>query len=114
MVIWFCLQVHVSMHGQEALFSENMPLKEVITHLEQQKAAATPTEENVRALLAISTDMATSESEGWTEEGCCVDHYLCTVSLAVLFSQDMKIQKMAAKLSGMLVLEIVILTVLEL
>ncbi|EDL86638.1 rCG37560 [Rattus norvegicus] len=47
------------MHGQEALFSENMPLKEVITHLEQQKAAATPTEENVRALLAISTDMAT-------------------------------------------------------
>ncbi|XP_032750348.1 zinc finger and SCAN domain containing protein 4C-like [Rattus rattus] len=51
--------VHVCMHGQEALFSENMPLKEVITHLEQQKAAATPTEENVRSLLAIPKDTAT-------------------------------------------------------
>lgn len=68
MVTWLCLQIHVAMHGQEALFSENMPLKEVITLLEQQKVATTPTQENARALLEIPKDrfLTTGESEGWT------------------------------------------------
>ncbi|XP_036918201.1 zinc finger and SCAN domain-containing protein 4 [Sturnira hondurensis] len=35
--------VHVHMQGQEALFSENMPLREVIVHLTKQLAAGTPT-----------------------------------------------------------------------
>ncbi|XP_028637259.1 zinc finger and SCAN domain containing protein 4C-like [Grammomys surdaster] len=62
--------VHVAMHGQEALFSENMPLKEVITHLEQQKAATTPTREKARALLEIPKDMFLVTGPENTEDGC--------------------------------------------
>ncbi|XP_027476121.1 zinc finger and SCAN domain-containing protein 4 [Zalophus californianus] len=39
--------VHVYMQGQEALFSENMPLREVIVHFMKQLPARTPTEENM-------------------------------------------------------------------
>ncbi|XP_037006542.2 zinc finger and SCAN domain-containing protein 4-like [Artibeus jamaicensis] len=39
--------VHVHMQGQEALFSENMPLREVIVHLTKQLAAGTPTVANM-------------------------------------------------------------------
>ena len=74
------------MHGQEALFSENMPLKEVIAHLEQQKVATTPAQENARALLEIPKDVFLAAGEsGWTEEGCRVILYLCTVLSIVLF-----------------------------
>ncbi|XP_054444230.1 zinc finger and SCAN domain-containing protein 4-like [Pteronotus mesoamericanus] len=39
--------VHVHMQGQEALFSENMPLREVIVHLTKQLSAGTSTVTNV-------------------------------------------------------------------
>uniref|UniRef100_A0A673VF71 Zinc finger and SCAN domain containing 4 n=1 Tax=Suricata suricatta TaxID=37032 RepID=A0A673VF71_SURSU len=39
--------VHVHMQGQEALFSENMPLREVIVHFTKQLSAGTPTAENM-------------------------------------------------------------------
>ncbi|XP_054444216.1 zinc finger and SCAN domain-containing protein 4-like [Pteronotus mesoamericanus] len=39
--------VHVHMQGQEALFSENMPLREVIVHFKKQLSAGTPTVANV-------------------------------------------------------------------
>ncbi|XP_036130799.1 zinc finger and SCAN domain-containing protein 4 [Molossus molossus] len=39
--------VHVHMQGQEALFSENMPLREVIVLFNKQLSAGTPTETNV-------------------------------------------------------------------
>ncbi|XP_076783634.1 zinc finger and SCAN domain-containing protein 4 [Arvicanthis niloticus] len=61
--------VHVAMNGQEALFSENMPLKEVITHLEQQRAATTPTQENARALLEIPKDIFLATGHENTEDG---------------------------------------------
>ncbi|XP_066126982.1 zinc finger and SCAN domain-containing protein 4 [Saccopteryx bilineata] len=38
--------VHVHMQGQEALFSENMPLREVIDHLTKQLSAEFPKEAN--------------------------------------------------------------------
>ncbi|EPQ19240.1 Zinc finger and SCAN domain-containing protein 4 [Myotis brandtii] len=34
--------VHVSMEGQEALFSENMPLGQVLAHFQEQRSAAAP------------------------------------------------------------------------
>lgn len=74
MVNWFCLQVHVSMHGQEALFSENMPLKEVIKHLKEQQATPMPKQNNLKTHLQRPQDMfmETGEFESRTEEGCCV------------------------------------------
>nr|XP_017534835.2 zinc finger and SCAN domain-containing protein 4-like [Manis javanica] len=39
--------VHVHMQGQEALFSENMPLREVILHLSKQLFTGTPREHNM-------------------------------------------------------------------
>uniref|UniRef100_A0A8C6CN77 Zinc finger and SCAN domain-containing protein 4 n=1 Tax=Moschus moschiferus TaxID=68415 RepID=A0A8C6CN77_MOSMO len=39
--------VHVHMQGQEALFSENMPLRQVIIHFTKQLSTGTPTRENV-------------------------------------------------------------------
>ncbi|EFB14447.1 hypothetical protein PANDA_014157, partial [Ailuropoda melanoleuca] len=47
--------VHVHMQGQEALFSENMPLKEVIVHLTKQLSVGSPT----------GTDM---ETPSWTPQ----------------------------------------------
>ncbi|XP_052037574.1 zinc finger and SCAN domain containing protein 4C-like [Apodemus sylvaticus] len=42
------VMVHVSMQGKEGLFSENMPLKEVIKLLKQQQSATRPTPKNAR------------------------------------------------------------------
>lgn len=39
--------VHVYMQGQEALFSENMPLREVIAHFKKHLSARTPTATNM-------------------------------------------------------------------
>lgn len=64
------VMIHVAMHGQEALFSENMPLKEVITLLEQQKVATTPTQENARALLEIPKDRFLTTGHENTDDGC--------------------------------------------
>ncbi|XP_041510482.1 zinc finger and SCAN domain-containing protein 4 [Microtus oregoni] len=50
------VMVHVSMHGQEALFSENMTLKEVIQRFKQQQLASASTLENERRILSISED----------------------------------------------------------
>jgi len=60
------------MQGQEALFSENMPLKEVIEYMKQQ-ATPMPTQENSRTYLQIHQDMffATGKFGHWREEGCC-------------------------------------------
>nr|XP_048282882.1 zinc finger and SCAN domain containing protein 4D-like [Myodes glareolus] len=50
------VMVHVSMHGQEALFSENMTIKEVIEHFKEQQLATASTLENERTPLPISQD----------------------------------------------------------
>lgn len=44
---FFFLQVHIHMQGQEALFSENIPLREVIVYFTKQLSAGTSTEENM-------------------------------------------------------------------
>ncbi|XP_032751093.1 zinc finger and SCAN domain containing protein 4C-like [Rattus rattus] len=49
--------VCVSMQGQTALFSENMPLKEVIKHLKQQQATAMPKQKNLQSHLQRPQDM---------------------------------------------------------
>lgn len=45
------------MQGQTALFSENMPLKEVIKHLKQQQATAMPKQTNLQTHLQRPQDM---------------------------------------------------------
>ncbi|XP_041510484.1 zinc finger and SCAN domain containing protein 4C-like [Microtus oregoni] len=50
------VMVHVSMQGQEALFSENMTLKEVIKHLKEQSFRTT-TREKARTPLQIPRDV---------------------------------------------------------
>lgn len=62
MVIWLCLQVHISMQGQEALFSENMTLKEVIKHLKEQSFRTT-TREKARTPLQIPRDVVLATGE---------------------------------------------------
>ncbi|CAO2627037.1 Zinc finger and SCAN domain-containing protein 4 [Lemmus lemmus] len=64
------VMVHVSMQGQEALFSENMTLKEVIKHLTEQQSFRTTTQENARTPFQIPQDvvLATDQSED-TEDG---------------------------------------------
>nr|XP_002721969.1 zinc finger and SCAN domain-containing protein 4 [Oryctolagus cuniculus] len=61
--------VHVYMQGQEALFSENMPLKDVIFYLKRQLSAGTPTADNTRTPLCTrhGTSVATAQEE---EDGC--------------------------------------------
>ncbi|XP_008589194.1 PREDICTED: zinc finger and SCAN domain-containing protein 4 [Galeopterus variegatus] len=58
--------VHVHMQGQEALFSENMPLKEVIVHLTKQLSAGTPTGENIKT--PFQTPQYTAQETGQGDE----------------------------------------------
>ncbi|KAM9632842.1 zinc finger and SCAN domain-containing protein 4-like [Trichechus inunguis] len=51
--------VHVCMQGQEALFSENMPLRDVIVHLTKQLSAGNPRGENVGTPFQPSKDHPT-------------------------------------------------------
>lgn len=51
------VMVHISMQGQEALFSENMTLKEVIKHLKEQQSFRTTTQEKARTPLQIPQDV---------------------------------------------------------
>ncbi|KAL6093134.1 hypothetical protein STEG23_010494, partial [Scotinomys teguina] len=59
------VMVHVSMQGQEAFFSENMSLEEVINLLKEQESARTSTQENPRTPLSISqnTLLATGQED---------------------------------------------------
>ncbi|XP_036031865.1 zinc finger and SCAN domain-containing protein 4-like [Onychomys torridus] len=50
------IMVHVSRQGQEALFPENMSLKETITLLKEQQSARSSIPENARTPLPISQD----------------------------------------------------------
>ncbi|XP_053463410.1 zinc finger and SCAN domain-containing protein 4 [Nycticebus coucang] len=63
--------VHVCMQGQEALFSENMPLKEVIVHLKKQFSARTLTEENMEFPFQTPHDkVETGQGQEDKEYGC--------------------------------------------
>ncbi|XP_062033535.1 zinc finger and SCAN domain-containing protein 4-like [Lepus europaeus] len=69
--------VHVYMQGQEALFSEDMPLKDVIFYLKRQLSAGTPTGDNMRTPLCTGhgTSMATAQGDDFSvfadeEDGC--------------------------------------------
>ncbi|XP_019833963.2 zinc finger and SCAN domain-containing protein 4 [Bos indicus] len=59
--------VHVHMQGREALFCENMPLRQVIIHLTKQLPAGTPTRENAGTLSWTPQD--TSLETGQRNEG---------------------------------------------
>ncbi|XP_039074986.1 zinc finger and SCAN domain-containing protein 4-like isoform X1 [Hyaena hyaena] len=56
--------VHVRMQGQEALFSENMPLREVIVHFGKQLSAGTPTGENTGTPSCAPRDSALETGQG--------------------------------------------------
>ncbi|KAL2762676.1 zinc finger and SCAN domain-containing protein 4 [Daubentonia madagascariensis] len=64
--------VHVCMQGQEALFSENMPLKEVIAHLTKQLSAGTSTGENTGSPFQTPQDtpLETGQGQEDKEDGC--------------------------------------------
>ncbi|XP_060242127.1 zinc finger and SCAN domain containing protein 4F-like [Meriones unguiculatus] len=64
------VMVHVSMQGQEALCSENMPLKEVIMLLKQQQSAITPTQENARTSLQLLQHMSLAAGHEDSEDSC--------------------------------------------
>ncbi|XP_034374821.1 zinc finger and SCAN domain containing protein 4C-like [Arvicanthis niloticus] len=66
------VMVHVSMQGQEALFSENMSLKEVIELLKQQQSATRPTPENARMPvdITLTTDCLLSKGQESSENEC--------------------------------------------
>ncbi|KAB1274332.1 Zinc finger and SCAN domain-containing protein 4 [Camelus dromedarius] len=59
--------VHVHMQGQEALFSENMPLREVIVHFTKHLLTGTPVGENVGT--PFWTPQGTSVETGQREKG---------------------------------------------
>ncbi|XP_037674791.1 zinc finger and SCAN domain-containing protein 4-like [Choloepus didactylus] len=58
--------VHVHMQGQEGLFSENMPLREVVFHLMEQIPAGTPRGESMRAPFRgpQGTPLQTGQGDG--------------------------------------------------
>ncbi|KAM5296597.1 zinc finger and SCAN domain-containing protein 4-like [Glossophaga mutica] len=56
--------VHVHMQGQEALFSENMPLREVIVHLTKQSAAGTPSVANMGTPFWTSHNASLQTGQG--------------------------------------------------
>ncbi|XP_070306360.1 zinc finger and SCAN domain-containing protein 4 isoform X2 [Odocoileus virginianus] len=60
--------VHVHMQGQEALFCENMPLRQVIIHFTKQLSTGTPTRENAgtTSWTPQDTSLETGQSE-WAE-----------------------------------------------
>uniref|UniRef100_A0A8D2DAZ2 Zinc finger and SCAN domain-containing protein 4 n=1 Tax=Sciurus vulgaris TaxID=55149 RepID=A0A8D2DAZ2_SCIVU len=63
--------VHVHMQGQEALFSENMPLREAIVHLKRQLSAETTGEHIEIPLLAPQeTPLETKQGNEDKEGGC--------------------------------------------
>ncbi|XP_013365695.1 PREDICTED: zinc finger and SCAN domain-containing protein 4-like, partial [Chinchilla lanigera] len=63
--------VHVRMQGQEALFSEDMPLKEVIVHLKKQLSAETLTGEHMetRFQAAQNAPVETEQGNDYKEDG---------------------------------------------
>nr|XP_035947833.1 zinc finger and SCAN domain-containing protein 4 [Halichoerus grypus] len=68
--------VHVHMQGQEALFSENMPLREVIVHFMKQLPARTPTEENMgtRSWTPQETSLETGQGDKDKKNGDNIYH----------------------------------------
>lgn len=58
------------MHGQEALFTENMTLKEVIERFKEQQLVTASTLENERTHLPVSQErlLATGECQGGIEK----------------------------------------------
>ncbi|CAO2627046.1 Zinc finger and SCAN domain containing protein 4D [Lemmus lemmus] len=68
------VMVHVSTHGQEALFSENMTLKEVIERFKEQQLATMSTIENERRYLPISQNRLLAPGHEDSKDG--QDHSL--------------------------------------
>ncbi|XP_013971813.1 zinc finger and SCAN domain-containing protein 4 [Canis lupus familiaris] len=66
--------VHVHMKGQDALFSENMPLREVIVHFMKQLSAGTPTEENMGTPSWTSQDTSLETGQGDKANGYNIYH----------------------------------------
>ncbi|XP_052054779.1 zinc finger and SCAN domain containing protein 4C-like [Apodemus sylvaticus] len=64
------VMVHVSMQGQEALFSENVSLKEVIKLLKQQQSATRPTPSNARMPVDITQDILLTRGQESSENEC--------------------------------------------
>ncbi|XP_011813633.1 PREDICTED: zinc finger and SCAN domain-containing protein 4 [Colobus angolensis palliatus] len=64
--------VHVHMQGQEALFSDNMPLKDVIVHLTKQVSAKTSREANMGTPFQTSqgTSLETGQGHEDEQDGC--------------------------------------------
>ncbi|KAM5296595.1 zinc finger and SCAN domain-containing protein 4-like isoform 1-T2 [Glossophaga mutica] len=56
--------VHVHMQGQEALFSDTMPLREVIVHFKKQLSAGTPTVANVGTPSWTAQDASLQRGQG--------------------------------------------------
>ncbi|XP_059239430.1 zinc finger and SCAN domain-containing protein 4 [Mustela nigripes] len=63
--------VHIHMQGQEALFSENIPLREVIVYFTKQLSAGTSTEENMGtpSWTPQDTSLETGQGEKAKENG---------------------------------------------
>ncbi|XP_018870559.2 zinc finger and SCAN domain-containing protein 4 [Gorilla gorilla gorilla] len=60
--------VHVHMQGQEALFSEDMPLRDVIVHLTKQVNAQTTREANMGTPSQTSQDTSLETGQGYEDE----------------------------------------------
>uniref|UniRef100_A0A452TB17 Zinc finger and SCAN domain containing 4 n=1 Tax=Ursus maritimus TaxID=29073 RepID=A0A452TB17_URSMA len=68
--------VHVRMQGREALFSENMPLKEVIVHLTKQLSVGSPTGTDMEmpSWTPQDTSLETGQGEWDKENGDNIYH----------------------------------------
>uniref|UniRef100_A0A452QCU6 Zinc finger and SCAN domain containing 4 n=1 Tax=Ursus americanus TaxID=9643 RepID=A0A452QCU6_URSAM len=66
--------VHVRMQGREALFSENMPLKEVIVHLTKQLSVGSPTGTDMEMPSWTPQDTSLETGQGEWENGDNIYH----------------------------------------
>ncbi|XP_028333411.1 zinc finger and SCAN domain-containing protein 4 [Physeter macrocephalus] len=74
--------VHVHMQGQEALFCENMPLREVIVHFTKQLSTGTPARENMGTPFWTlqDTSLETRQKSEGKENGGNISLKTCQVN----------------------------------
>ncbi|XP_058386788.1 zinc finger and SCAN domain-containing protein 4-like [Diceros bicornis minor] len=82
--------VHVCMQGQEALFSENMPLREVIVHFTKQLSTGTPIGENMGTPFWTPQDtfLETEQGDEDKENGGNISLKICQVNDSISVNRN--------------------------
>lgn len=81
--------MHVHMQGQEALFSENMPLREVIVHFMKQLSTGTPRGDDMGTPSWPPQEASLETGPGGSGERRCLRDVLCGPLLGYSFIESL-------------------------